>query len=85
MAAMPKGSVEEQVKENVSQCRHHWLIDGPAGPASKGVCRLCGAQRQFSNYLERTLWEREPALSEPVHPPLASLGLGSIEESDEEG
>ena len=85
MVSTFEGHVAERVEENATQCHHHWLIDAAAGPTSKGVCRLCGAERQFSNYLERTLWEREPALSEPAHPPLSSLGLGSIEESDEVG
>ena len=33
------------------RCRHYWVIESPAGRMSKGVCRLCGAQREFRNYL----------------------------------
>lgn len=28
-------------------CRHHWLIEPPDGPTSEGVCKLCGARREF--------------------------------------
>jgi hypothetical protein len=30
-------------------CRHHWLIEEAAGPTSKGRCKSCGAERDFSN------------------------------------
>ena len=82
MAAMCEGFVEERVEESVSRCRHHWLIDVAGGPSSKGVCRLCGTERQFRNYLDSTEWEREPALPEPVR--LVGSSVGSIEESEEE-
>ena len=40
-----------------SECRHHWFIESPAGPFSKGVCRRCGLEREFKNYLEELRWE----------------------------
>ena len=30
-------------------CRHHWIIETPTGPVSKGVCKLCGEERDFEN------------------------------------
>ena len=44
-------------RESVAQqkCRHYWILEGPAGPASKGVCKLCGAQKEFRNYLHDCL------------------------------
>ena len=33
-------------------CAHHWIIGRAAGPASKGKCRLCGEEREFSNSVE---------------------------------
>lgn len=42
------------------QCRHHWVIDSPEGATSKGVCKLCGAEKQFSNATADTVWEDEP-------------------------
>ena len=35
-----------------SACQHHWVIDPPKGPVSKGVCRSCGEERDFPNYQE---------------------------------
>jgi len=28
---------------------HHWLIGRQDGPASEGVCKWCGARRDFNN------------------------------------
>ena len=33
-------------------CAHHWSIETPKGPVSKGRCRLCGEEREFSNSVE---------------------------------
>jgi hypothetical protein len=44
-------------------CRHHWLL-GPAGAVVHGVCKRCGAERDFAPDLSlghwRALEEREP-------------------------
>lgn len=32
-------------------CHHYWLIEGANGPISRGVCKLCGAEREFLNSL----------------------------------
>jgi len=48
------------------QCRHHWLIESPQGRTSMGMCKLCGAQKEFSNSATDFLWEDEP-LSELSH------------------
>ena len=34
-----------------SVCKHHWLIEPPEGPTSKGVCKLCGEIKMFDNIL----------------------------------
>ena len=33
---------------------HRWLIDEPNGPTSDGVCKACGARKQFKNWLPDT-------------------------------
>jgi hypothetical protein len=43
-----------------SRCRHHWLIESPHGATSMGICKLCGAQREFRNWAGGRLWEEEP-------------------------
>ena len=32
-------------------CSHHWRIEKPAGETSKGTCQICGASRDFLNYV----------------------------------
>jgi len=48
------------------QCRHHWLIESPEGPISMGICKLCGAQKEFRNSASDFLWEDDP-MSELSH------------------
>jgi len=38
--------LETQVKR---ECGHYWLIESPSGPISKGRCKFCGAEKEFSN------------------------------------
>jgi hypothetical protein len=40
-------------------CRHHWLIDEPAGPQSGACCKLCGQRRMFSNVFEDVIRQPE--------------------------
>lgn len=30
---------------------HRWVIEEPNGPTSSGVCKECGATKQFKNWL----------------------------------
>ena len=30
-------------------CRHCWIIESADGPTSRGVCKLCGAEKEFLN------------------------------------
>jgi len=51
-----------------TQCAHHWIIETPDGPISKGVCRLCGEERDFNNSMDYNYtWplNRDPAPSQP--------------------
>ena len=34
------------------ECRHHWVIESPHGPISKGICRICGDEKGFRNSLD---------------------------------
>jgi hypothetical protein len=43
------------------RCGHHWVIESPDGPTSRGRCKLCGAVKEFSNYLPYTSWAEEKA------------------------
>ncbi len=41
----------------VAECRHHWRIAPPNGPTVRGVCRRCGAEREFPTTTEDTAWD----------------------------
>ncbi|MBI1885251.1 MAG: hypothetical protein HYS09_02885 [Chloroflexi bacterium] len=43
--AWPPPAAQEQ-----EPCAHHWLIENPNGETSIGVCKYCGASREFRNY-----------------------------------
>jgi hypothetical protein len=30
-------------------CRHYWVIESASGPTSKGVCKICGEEKEFQN------------------------------------
>ncbi|MBM3945731.1 MAG: hypothetical protein FJ317_09655 [SAR202 cluster bacterium] len=55
---------DEQTVVHVAGCMHHWVIDAPAGPISKGTCKLCGTQKQFQNYLETSYWGADVSLEQ---------------------
>ena len=38
------------------RCHHHWVIQPAMGPASPGVCQVCGEERDFMNYVESASW-----------------------------
>ena len=46
---------EERVDNG--KCHHYWVIESPKGPTSRGVCKLCGEEREFSNHSLDFLWE----------------------------
>ena len=55
--------LEPEVQE-LPVCQHHWVIERPAGPVSKGMCRLCGEEREFRNYIEGSAWGSDVSLEQ---------------------
>ncbi len=45
------------------ECKHHWLIESPQGPVSRGICQLCDATREFKNYIDAISWGEESSQS----------------------
>jgi hypothetical protein len=41
------------------ECIHHWKIASPNGPTAHGICRRCGAEREFPTVTDDTLWGDE--------------------------
>ena len=58
-----KALLEAEVQD-LPACQHHWVIDKPAGPVSKGVCRLCSEEREFQNYVEGSYWSSDVSLEQ---------------------
>lgn len=57
-AATPVAAPE--IEEKIAPvCAHRWVIETPNGETSRGVCRTCGAEKEFPNSAEDGLWERE--------------------------
>jgi hypothetical protein len=48
------------------QCAHHWVIETPNGPVSRGFCRTCGVERGFYNDHEDAQRVRGPTEQVPV-------------------
>ena len=44
-------------------CRHHWDIESPNGPKSRGICRHCGDEQEFSNTLPALGWRETNTVS----------------------
>jgi|TARA_Y100000034_G_scaffold114564_1_gene150829 hypothetical protein len=41
----------------VATCVHHWLIDSPSGgKTSRGTCKHCHEERDFTNVIEYSEW-----------------------------
>jgi hypothetical protein len=56
------------VGATTSVCRHHWLLGEPRGGLVHGVCRRCGAQRDYPARPEGS--ERYDDYEELARPPL---------------
>ena len=54
---MLKQEYRPDVKEEQAvECHHHWIIEPTSGPISYGKCRICGAKKEFKNYLDEAPW-----------------------------
>ena len=73
MVNRQKTAPEEPTKKD--ECCHYWIIEPADGPTSKGVCRFCGAEKEFDSFGPDSLsrWDRSVAKSGevPVVPDVA--------------
>lgn len=73
-------SVAEEKKEGTA-CYHHWIIEAPTGPVSRGVCLLCEEIREFKNYIGASPWgEYTPMLQPGSRYPQTSASMNEDEE-----
>ena len=52
---VPSSSNQRKLDEFMA-CTHHWEIDRPNGPVSRGVCKLCQEVREFENSINENKW-----------------------------
>jgi hypothetical protein len=52
-------AVPSLAAETAATCRHRWRIAAPNGSTSPGVCTQCGAQQQFPNALDDSIWDTQ--------------------------
>jgi hypothetical protein len=64
------------------RCHHYWMIDSPTGPISRGRCRLCGAQREFRNYLRDCLGVSEDEFKDWLKGPGYEKEQGAAEKKN---
>jgi hypothetical protein len=50
VAGETSGAVLDIPKVENTQCNHYWVIDSPRGPTSGGICKFCGARKEFDNW-----------------------------------
>jgi hypothetical protein len=55
---------ETRETKQSSECRHHWVIEPPIGPVSRGVCQVCEAVREFKNYIDAAPWGEDANASQ---------------------
>ena len=64
------------------RCHHHWMIESPTGPISRGRCRLCGIQREFRNYLRDCLGVNEEEFKDWLKGPGYEKEAGTTEKDN---
>ena len=71
---------------NSQTCQHQWIIDMPSGPSSKGVCRQCGEEKDFMNYIEGSPWGYDVSLEQLSGGTkvLSSYSKGNTDAEDEQ-
>jgi len=69
--------------EENSECRHHWVIESPTGPISRGICRRCDAVKEFKNYIETVPWGEDSQTSSKYA--TATVSSDTPEDQEESG
>ena len=49
----------------MKRCVHHWLLDPPDGPTVWGICKKCGAKREFPATYRWEGWQDDGAAKMP--------------------
>ena len=58
--AKSRPELEKQpVERQQDTCTHYWIIESPMGSYSHGTCKLCGAGKEFKNFVFYSPWEAQ--------------------------
>ncbi len=71
---------QEEQEESVSDCVHHWMIDSPNGPVSRGTCKVCGESSEFKNSIQGSGWDRESPRSKRARQAKANAANANSEQ-----
>ncbi len=41
---------QTMAKQQTQECVHHWMLPAPSAKGTTGVCKTCGAEREFVDY-----------------------------------
>ena len=74
----------QEVPEVVVVCNHHWVIQAADGPTSPGVCRLCGENKDFKNYVETATWGDTRLINRQDPVPTRTIMSAKIESLEDE-
>lgn len=82
---MVRHKLEDAPQETMTTttCPHHWIIEPATGPTSLGVCKLCGAEKEFSNQFKRN-GLIEPALVKTQNTTTEGAGQAETSQQDPE-
>ena len=53
---IPKSTLQGWIKKSIHQ--HHFIVESPNGPKSKGTCSICKEDRYFLNSIELIGWPK---------------------------
>lgn len=44
-----RNNLKEKKSAVSTTCRHYWHIEAADGPISRGICKICGEEKEFYN------------------------------------
>jgi hypothetical protein len=47
-------------------CIHHWKLASPNGPTVHGICKRCGAERDFPTASDAVVWQDSDTRAEVI-------------------
>jgi len=53
--------LKEKESAVTTACRHYWTIESADGPTSRGICKVCGEEKEFLNsWLDASYKGKDP-------------------------